>query len=78
MRRAVVWMAGRELDVERLLRPRVAAPEAPLSTLNLKALERIAIERALAECGGVRVRAAEALGISERTLRNKIRQYQLG
>ena len=36
------------------------------------ALERIAIDRALAATGGHRTRAAELLGISERTLRNKL------
>lgn len=39
---------------------------------NLKDLERIAIARALAATGGHRARAAELLGISERTLRNKL------
>jgi DNA-binding NtrC family response regulator len=46
------------------------SPEAPI---NLKELEHIAIERALAATGGHRTRAAELLGISERTLRNKLR-----
>jgi len=41
--------------------------------INLKALEQIAIERALAATSGHRTRAAELLGISERTLRNKLR-----
>jgi two-component system, NtrC family, response regulator len=40
--------------------------------LNLRELERIAIDRALAATGGHRTRAAELLGISERTLRNKL------
>jgi DNA-binding NtrC family response regulator len=39
---------------------------------NLDALERVAIERALAATGGNRTRAARLLGISERTLRNKL------
>ena len=39
---------------------------------NLDAMERIAIERALAATGGNRTRAARLLGISERTLRNKL------
>jgi DNA-binding NtrC family response regulator len=41
-------------------------------SLNLRDLERIAIERALAATGGHRTRAAQLLGISERTLRNKL------
>ena len=40
--------------------------------LNLRELERVTIERALATTGGHRTRAAELLGISERTLRNKL------
>jgi DNA-binding NtrC family response regulator len=40
--------------------------------LNLDELERIAIDRALAETGGHRRKASELLGICERTLRNKL------
>lgn len=39
-------------------------------------VEREAIMDALEYCGGNRTRAAEALGISLRALRYKIRQYQ--
>jgi DNA-binding NtrC family response regulator len=46
-----------------------AAADLPL---DLGELERIAIERALVRTGGHRSRAAELLGISERTLRNKL------
>jgi DNA-binding NtrC family response regulator len=53
-----------------------ASGEAPLpaspKTLNLKVLEKAVIEMALAQTGGHRVRAAQLLGISERTLRNKL------
>jgi DNA-binding NtrC family response regulator len=35
-------------------------------------MERVAIERALQATGGNRTRAAKLLGISERTLRNKL------
>jgi DNA-binding NtrC family response regulator len=41
---------------------------------DLDELERRAIERALAATGGNRTRAARLLGISERTLRNKLNQ----
>jgi DNA-binding NtrC family response regulator len=40
--------------------------------INLRELERLAIDRALAVTGGHRMRAAELLGISERTLRNRL------
>jgi DNA-binding NtrC family response regulator len=39
---------------------------------NLDELERHAIQRALVATGGNRTRAAKLLGISERTLRNKL------
>jgi DNA-binding NtrC family response regulator len=48
----------------------VASPAPPI---NLRELEAQAIERALAATGGHRTRAAELLGISERTLRNKLK-----
>ncbi|MFL5518255.1 MAG: helix-turn-helix domain-containing protein, partial [Gemmatimonadales bacterium] len=44
-------------------------PDVPF---DLDALERRAIARALEATGGNRVRAAKLLGISERTLRNKL------
>jgi len=40
--------------------------------LNLGELERITIDRALVETGGHRRKASALLGISERTLRNKL------
>ncbi|HVO34010.1 MAG TPA: sigma-54 dependent transcriptional regulator [Gemmatimonadales bacterium] len=51
-----------------------AAEEAdvPRDLYNLDAVEAIMIERALRATGGNRTRAAALLGISERTLRNKL------
>ncbi len=43
-----------------------------LHDLNIEAAERALIERALLRSGGNRTRAAEALGISSRTLRSKL------
>lgn len=54
----------------------LGAPDTTAS-LNLKTLERDTIVRALAHWQGNRTRAAESLGISVRTLRNKIREYAL-
>ena len=48
-----------------------AGPKDPID-YNLDAMERLAIDRALAATGGNRTRAARLLGISERTLRNKL------
>ena len=50
---------------------------ATTASLNLKDLERQTIVRALAHWDGNRTRASESLGISVRTLRNKIREYAL-
>jgi DNA-binding NtrC family response regulator len=55
-----------------------SSPNSPGSTdpksetLNLEELEAITIQRALVATGGNRTRAAKLLGISERTLRNKL------
>lgn len=49
---------------------------ALLSTLNLQELERQTIFRAMHETGGRRGVMAEKLGISVRTLRNKLTQYK--
>jgi len=54
---------------EALQAARAAAAEP---TLNLRALEELTIQRALQTTNGHRARAAELLGISERTLRNKL------
>jgi DNA-binding NtrC family response regulator len=40
-------------------------------------IERAAIEDALGKCGGNRTKAAEALGISRRTILYKIKKYRL-
>jgi len=42
------------------------------ASLNLKTLERLAIQRAMEITGGHRTNAARLLGINERTLRNKL------
>ena len=48
-------------------------PAPPIvDSINLDELEAAAIQRALAATGGNRTRAAKLLGISERTLRNKL------
>jgi two-component system, NtrC family, response regulator HydG len=52
--------------------PDLAPPGAETVDYSLDAIERLAIERALAATGGNRTRAARLLGISERTLRNKL------
>lgn len=79
MRRATILFAGREIDAETLLAhgPARAVQAGSIDSLNLRELERDAVIRALAAHDGNRTRAAKALGISVRTLRNKIRLYEL-
>ena len=45
--------------------------------MRMQDVERAAIQAALAETGGNRRRAAEHLGIGERTLYRKIREFEL-
>jgi two-component system NtrC family response regulator len=52
-----------------------STPRGPMTAVdafNLDGIERQTIDRALAATGGNRTRAAKLLGISERTLRNKL------
>ena len=65
----------------------IATPETPASSLapneivplligsTVGEIERELVLQTLARCGGNRTRAARVLGVSVRTLRNKIRQY---
>lgn len=81
--RAVLLCRGRVIDMEDLpatLRPgqRGAAEPLPKDLPGVLAdIERQAIESALARSGGVQTQAAEALGISERVLRYKMKKYGL-
>jgi len=80
MRRATILFAGRDVDLDALLSRSVAdaPPLATIDTFNLRELEKETIHRALEARGGNRTQAARALGISVRTLRNKIQVYDLG
>ncbi len=63
------------------LEPRDQAPPPNTITLrpgmSMAEIERAAIESALRETRGNRRRAAEMLGIGERTLYRKLREYQV-
>jgi DNA-binding NtrC family response regulator len=68
----------------------VSAPEFPASSLapneivplligsTVGEIERELVLQTLARCNGNRTRAARVLGVSVRTLRNKIRLYTAG
>jgi two-component system response regulator AtoC len=49
---------------------------APTATQPLAQMEKQAILAALRQTGGNRTKAAEQLGISIRTLRNKLQEYR--
>jgi DNA-binding NtrC family response regulator len=58
------------------LREVVADEESPPPTsLSLDHIERAAVREALNRSGGNRRRAAQSLGVSERTLYRKIKEY---
>jgi two-component system response regulator AtoC len=92
LERALIYAEGEEilpldlgLDALRGPGPKAFAPpgedrggEAGLGDNSLDAVEREAIAQALAKCGGNRTRAASELGISRRTILNKIKKYGLG
>jgi two-component system, NtrC family, response regulator len=74
--RAVVFARGELLEARDF---ELQGPgPAPRATLNLADLEKQAILEALQAHGGNRMRAARALGISVRTLRNKLHLYGAG
>jgi DNA-binding NtrC family response regulator len=52
-------------------------PLKSLSSLKLDEIERVLVTNTLRDVGGNRERAAALLGISERTLYRKIREYGL-
>jgi len=54
-----------------------AAVGAAVPATSLDSMESDAIRRALAKWGGNRSKAAEELGISRRTIQNKIKKYGL-
>ena len=76
MERAIVLSGGGELRPEHLLLVQSTAAPADLRS-DLQAIERQRIERALAEARGNQTRAAEILGISRRTLINRMETYDL-
>ena len=57
--------------------PNYEHAEEVVETLSLEAMEKLMIDKALKKYKGRRKEAAEELGISERTLYRKIKQYEL-
>jgi two-component system response regulator AtoC len=71
--RSYILCAGDSITARDLGEPFTSAERAPKPG-KLKDQERSLIERTLAKHGGNRTRAAEELGISRRTLQNRIRE----
>jgi len=79
--RAVLMCKGDLIDVETLFliggpRPAEDSGYHCMSALSLKEVEKNVIFRALDQTEGNRTHAAEILGISVRTLRNKLNEYK--
>ena len=79
--RAVLMCKGEHIEEEGLLlKGKNQIPDTPgysyIPTVPLKEMEKKAIFRALDQTNGNRTHAAELLGISVRTLRNKMNDYR--
>jgi DNA-binding NtrC family response regulator len=68
---------GPELLAHLEMSPEVQRPAAIEAGVSLRDAERELLERTLEATGGNRTRAAELMGVSLRTVRNKIRNYGL-
>ena len=81
VRRDIALMRAPSAIVERsATTPEELIPPSPSPddvVLNLRELEAIAIRQALKLTGGHRMKAADLLGINERTLRNKLKTDEL-
>ncbi len=84
MERAVLVSQGKTLELEHLMvcqeagegqRPVEAAAHDPVNNMTLWEMEKGLICRTLDEVEGNRTKAARILGISVRTLRNKLKEY---
>jgi transcriptional regulator with PAS, ATPase and Fis domain len=74
LERALILADGRFIDAEHLsLRARRDVP--PSSTTDLGTLERHAVERAMRDTGGNKVRAAKQLGITRMQLYVRLRKF---
>jgi transcriptional regulator with GAF, ATPase, and Fis domain len=82
VRRVVVLsrnpVAGLEvLEGKEVADNKTTAARLPAEGVTLREMERQLLERTLEATGGNRTRAAEILGVSLRTVRNKIREFGL-
>jgi transcriptional regulator of acetoin/glycerol metabolism len=74
LERAVILCEGRFIELHHLcLRPRKDVPL--LSTTDLETLERRAVEQAMRDADGNKMRAAKQLGISRMQLYGRLRKF---
>jgi two-component system, NtrC family, response regulator HydG len=81
LQRAVILAAGPLLQADDLrlgdITPSSPADDGLRAGMSLRQAERLLIEKTLEATGGNRTRAAELLGITRKTLQNKIKEYGL-
>ena len=82
VRRAVALSAGGKIGLEAFDHGKIAPPQPPRAPewkpgLSLGEMERQLFAMTLDATGGNRARAAELLGVSLRTVRNKVREFGL-
>jgi len=68
------WIDAADLETAGTLVAERGEEQGPL---KLEEMERLHIQRVLRQMGGRRGETAEALGIDRKTLRQKLRRYQL-
>jgi len=78
IRRALVFSSGRSIGPDALTFSAAVMPKRPPVSETRRDVDRQLFECTLARMHGNRTRTAEALGVSVRTVRNKIRDYALG
>ena len=79
IQRAVLLTLDQRIAPEHLVFDQEEAPYSPpeqLSLMPISEMEKIMIHKALSAVEGNRTKAAEILGISVRTLRNKLHEYR--
>ncbi len=77
VQRAMILASGQVIEPVHLMLPEnAAAGPGPTPVRSIRDMEREAILSALASCDGSRKRAAESLGMSERTLRYKLQRLR--
>jgi len=85
LERASASCRGATIERKDLILERIHSDAAPadgsenlgLAGMTLAEIERRAVIETLRACGGNRVRTARQLGVSEKTIYNKIKQYKL-